>query len=77
MIYNKGNNIIAAAVTRNKRVKGIEVSKNDGAVMNCKISLRYIFTFSQNAVLKKLFSVKNNKKKDIYKKIKKKLKEIL
>ena len=77
VLYDKDCNVIAAAVTKNKKIKGLSLSKGDGATINCKLSLQYIFTFSKNAVVKKLFSIKANKKKEIYKKVKKKLKEIL
>lgn len=77
VLYNKGNNIIAAALSRNKNMKGISLSKKDGATINCQLSLQYIFTFSQNAVIKKLFTVNLSRRKEIYRKIKKKLKEIL
>ncbi len=73
ILYANDDTLIACGVSRSKQHKGIELTSKDGAVKRCKIFLHHMFTISPNLVIKKLFSVKGSKKKEIYTKLKQKI----
>ena len=57
VLYEEMNNIVVAGITSNKQMKGIPLTKKEGAVKNSIIKLNYIFTISSMMIKKKLFSV--------------------
>lgn len=73
ILYANDEAIIACGISRSKKHKGIELTAKDGATKKCKIFLHYMFTISPDIVIKKLFTVTGSKKKEIYKKLKKKI----
>ena len=50
-------------MTSNPYMKGIMVTKQEGAIVNSIIKLNYIFTISKEAVKKILFSLSEGEKK--------------
>jgi len=73
IIYTNDDSLIACGVSRSKQYKGIEITKKEGATVNCQIFLKFMFTISPDIVIKKLFTVTGSKKKEIYKKLKQKI----
>lgn len=73
ILYTNDDTIIACGVSRSRKHKGIEITAQDGAIRNCKILLHFMFTISPDMVLRKLFTLRGGKKKEIYKKLKKKI----
>lgn len=73
VLFEELDNIIVAGVTSNKAMKGIPLTKKEGAVKDSVIKLDYIFTISKMMVEKNLFPLSKEKKKDVFKDLMKKL----
>ena len=69
VLFEEFDNVVVAGMTSNKKMKGIPVSKKEGAQVDCIIKLNYIFTISSELIEKKLFSLSKEKKKTIFDKI--------
>ena len=63
-----------AGITSNLEMKGISLTKKEGAIKESIIKLNYIFTVSKLMIEKKLFSLSNEKKKEVYEGLVNKLK---
>ena len=66
VLFEDMDNIIVAGITSNKSMKGVRITKEDGAVIDSVIKLNYIFTVSSNLVKKKVFSLNSKKKEEVY-----------
>ena len=73
ILYEEHNNFIVAGITSNKDMKGIELTKKEGAIKNSIIKLNYIFRISKVLINKYLFSLNERKKELIYNNLIKKL----
>ena len=63
VLFEEYGNIVCVAITSNPKMRGIKITKKEGAVMESILKLNYIFTISEAMVRKKLFSVPDSKKK--------------
>lgn len=63
VLFEEYGNVIVAGITSNLEMKGIPLSKKDGAVKDSVIKLNYIFTISEKMIKKALFSLASEKKK--------------
>ncbi len=66
VLFEELGNLVVAGITSNLNMKGISLTKEDGAVKESVIKLNYIFTISNNFVVKKLFSLNSKKKKQVF-----------
>ena len=66
VLFNDFGNLVVCGITSNEKMEGISLLKKDGAMKDSVIKLNYIFTISENFILKKLFSIDNKKKKQVY-----------
>lgn len=66
VLFSELGNVVVAGITSNQKMKGIHLSKEEGAIRESVIKLNYIFTINEKAVLKKLFSI-SEEKKEIFK----------
>jgi mRNA interferase MazF len=73
VLFQEIGNIIVAGVTSNLEMKGIPLSKEEGAIKDSVIKTNYIFTIGQELVEKKLFSLTKQKKNLVYNEIKEKI----
>ncbi|MEK6885846.1 MAG: type II toxin-antitoxin system PemK/MazF family toxin [Nanoarchaeota archaeon] len=73
VLFEEYGNVIALGITSNLSMKGIPLTKKEGAIADSIIKLNYIFTISENMVKKYLFRVSPGKKKKIASEIQKKL----
>ncbi len=73
VLFEEYGNVVCAAITSNPNMKGISLTKEDGAIKDSIIKLNYIFTISENMIDKVLFSLSNKKKNLIKEEIMKKL----
>ena len=73
VLFEEYGNVVVAGITSNKDMKGIPLSKKEGAVKESIIKLNYIFTVSEKMIKKVLFSVSNDKKKLIVSEFMKKM----
>lgn len=76
VLFEELDNIVVAGITSNLNMKGIPLTKKDGAKKDSVIKLNYIFTISKEMVSKTLFHLNSQKKQLIYKELTQKL-EIL
>ena len=77
VLYEEYNNVVVAGITSNKEMKGISLTKKEGAVEDSVIKLNYIFTISNMMIEKKLFALKKEKKKTIYSEMTRKMSALL
>ena len=73
VLFEEYGNVIVAGITTNPHMKGIPLTKKEGAIENSIIKLNYIFTISEKMVKKFLFSISKEKKDLIKAELMKKL----
>lgn len=67
VLFEEYGNVVVAGITSNPEMKGITLTKKDGAIKDSVIKLNYIFTVSQDAVERQLFRISKEKKKEVFK----------
>ena len=75
VLYEESDNIVVAGITSNTKMKGVPLSKEEGAVKNSVIKLNYIFTISGAMVTKILFHLNSKKKQMVFHELQKRLSE--
>jgi hypothetical protein len=76
ILFDEHDNIVVAGITSNINMKGIPLSKKEGAIKDSVIKLNYIFTISDIMIEKVLFSLTSEKKRIIYDELIQKLKNL-
>ncbi len=76
VLFKELSNIVVAGITSNLEMKGISLTKKEGAIKDSVIKLNYIFTVSEAMIEKTLFSLKNEKKKKVFDELVDKLKDL-
>ncbi len=66
VLFGEFNNIVIAGITSNLNMKGISLTKKEGAVKDSVIKLNYIFTVSEAMASKLLFHLNPEKKKIVF-----------
>ena len=66
VLFEEFDNVVVAGITSNVNMKGIPLTKKEGAVKDSVIKLNYIFTVSKMMIQKNLFSVSNDTKKKVF-----------
>lgn len=69
VLFEELGNIVIAGITSNPAMKGIVLTKKDGALKDSVIKTNYIFTISEAAIKKKLFTLNKEKKAELYKEL--------
>ncbi len=69
VLFEEFDNIVVAGITSNLRMKGIPLSKGEGAVKDSVIKLNYIFTVSREMIQRQLFHLSKEKKKQVSKEL--------
>ncbi len=73
ILFEEFGNVVAAGITSNVEMKGIALTKKDGAIKNSVIKTNYIFTLTEKAIEKQLFTLNKQKKQELYNELEKKL----
>ena len=73
VLFEELGNVVIAGVTTNLRMKGVRISKSDGAAQDSIIKLNYIFTITNDVILKTVFHLNNEKKRMVLKELMEKL----
>lgn len=76
VLFEELGNIVIAGVTSNPQMKGIPLTKKEGAVKDSVIKLNYIFTISQEMTNKVLFHLSKEKKQMLFEELCKRLSEL-
>lgn len=74
ILFEEYDNIVVAGITSNTEMKGISLTKKEGAIKDSVIKLNYIFTISSAMIEKSLFSLSAEKKKKVFNELVGKLK---
>lgn len=74
VLFEEYNNVVLAGITSNLEMKGIPLSKKEGAVKDSVIKINYIFTISNKMIKKGLFKLSSKKKDLVFSEIVKRLK---
>ena len=67
VLFEEFGNIVVAGITSNLNMKGVSLSKKEGAIKDSIIKINYIFTISEKMAEKVLFNI-SKEKKDLIKK---------
>lgn len=66
VLFEELGNVVVAGITSNTDMKGIPLTKKEGAVKDSIIKLNYIFTISEAMIEKTLFPLTKEKKKQVF-----------
>ncbi len=73
VLFEELGNVVVAGITSNVRMKGIALTKKDGAIKDSVIKTNYIFTLTEKAIEKQLFKLNKKKKQELYNELEKRL----
>jgi hypothetical protein len=73
VLFEELDNIVVAGITSNTKMKGIPLTKEEGAIKESVIKLNYIFTVSTAMVSKNLFHLNTKKKQMVFTELQKRL----
>jgi len=76
VLFEELGNVVVAGVTSNPKMKGIPLTKSEGAVKDSVIKLNYIFTISNEMANKVVLHLSKEKKQLIFDDLNKKLGEL-
>ena len=74
VLFEEFNNVVIAGITSNLEMKGISLTKKEGAIKDSIIKVNYIFTVSEKMIQKTLLHITDEKKNLIVAEFIKKLK---
>ena len=66
ILFEELGNVVVAGITSNTQMKGVSLTKRDGAIKESIIKLNYIFTISRAMIEKTIFSLSSEKKKEVF-----------
>ena len=73
VLFEDLGNVVIAGVTSNLMMKGIPLTKTEGAIKDSVIKLNYIFTISSEMVSKVILHLSKEKKRLIFEELNKRL----
>ena len=73
VLFEELGNIAIAGITTNLQMKGIHISTKEGAAQDSIIKLNYIFTITNEAILKTVFHLSPEKKRIVFDELTKRL----
>lgn len=73
VLFEEFDNVVVAGITSNTKMKGIPLSKEEGAIHDSVIKLNYIFTISAAMISKRIFHLTLKKKQLVYNELQKRL----
>ena len=76
VLFEEFDNVIVTGITSNLEMKGVLLTKKEGAIKDSVIKLNYIFTISKAMISKTLFHLSKQKKRMVFDEITKRLNEL-
>ncbi len=76
VLFEEFDNVVVAGITSNLEMKGIPLTKKEGAIKDSVIKLNYIFTISNEMISKTLFYLNKEKKRIVFDELTKRLDEL-
>ena len=77
ILFEELGNVVVAGITSNVEMKGIALTKKDGAIKDSVIKTNYIFTIAEKAVEKQLFRLNKQKKQELYNDLERKFSNLI
>jgi len=66
VLFKELGNVVIAGVSSNLKMKGIALSKSEGAIKDSVIKTNYIFTVSEEMIFKAAFHLSKEKKRLVF-----------
>ena len=76
VLFEEFDNVVVAGITSNPEMKGIPLTKKEGAIKDSIIKLNYIFTISKAMISKILFHLNKEKKHMVFDELLKRLNDL-
>ena len=76
VLFEELGNVVIAGITSNLQMKGIPLTKKEGAVKDSVIKLNYVFTISEEMANKVVFHLSQKKKQLIFNELYKRLNKL-
>ena len=76
VLFEEFDNVVVAGITSNLDMKGVPLTKKEGAVKDSVIKLNYIFTISEAMISKTLFHLTKEKKRIVFNELTKRIGEL-
>ena len=76
VLFEEFDNVVVAGITSNLEMKGIPLTKKEGAIKDSIIKINYLFTISKAMIEKNLFHLNKEKKKIVYDELTKKINDL-
>ena len=76
VLFEELGNVVIAGITTNLQMKGIPISIKEGAAQESVLKLNYIFTITEEAILKNAFHLSAEKKRLVFNELTKRLGEL-
>ena len=73
VLFEEFDNVVIAGITSNLEMKGVLLTKKEGAIKNSVIKLNYIFTISKAMISKTLFHLSKETKRMVFDELTKRL----
>ena len=73
VLFEEFDNVVVAGITSNLEMKGVILTKKEGAIKDSVIKLNYIFTISKSMISKTLFHLSKEKKRTVFDELTKRL----
>lgn len=73
ILFEEHGNVIIAGITTNLRMNGIPIVRSEGAAQDSVIKLNYIFTITNDSILKTVFTLSKEKREMVLEELHKKL----
>ena len=76
VLFEESGNIVIAGITTNLHMRGIPISVKEGASQDSVLKLNYIFTITNESILKTVFHLSTEKKRLVFDELTKRLNEL-
>ncbi|MCL4325655.1 MAG: hypothetical protein M1481_02330 [Candidatus Thermoplasmatota archaeon] len=76
LLFEEMGNVVIAGITTNMQMKGIRISVNEGAAQESIIKLNYLFTITNESIIKTVFHLSASKKKLVFEELTKRLERL-
>ncbi len=73
VLFEELGNVVIAGITTNLQMKGIPLSVREGAAQESMLKLNYIFTITNETILKTVFHLSAEKKRLVFDELSKRL----
>ncbi len=76
VLFEDFGNVVVAGITSNVEMKGIRLSKKDGAIKDSVIKTNYVFTLAEKSIEKHLFALSKQKRQELHADLENKLSKL-